>query len=180
MSYTGMEEDRRYITRSAEELAQYFSSDVLLWRMSGIHNPLCPGNVLLTMRKLSIEQKPAEEASIGIITELIEKRQIAWDKKVMRELPMRVNQWQELVDDYHRNNAIDGSYRYNIRVRVIIKLLMHETRFLNDEMQNRIENADKIVTLLGKPGDFVWDKELERVFPLEDFPYLYFEQAGRL
>lgn len=174
-----MEEDRRYISRSAEELAQYLSSDVLLWRMTGIQNPLCPGNVLLALRRLTVEQTTDDDASAGIITDLIEKRQSSWDKKVNREIPMRVNQWHELVEDYHRNRAIDGSYSYTVRVRVILYLLMHESRSLDLEQQTKVESADEILLQLAKPGGFVWDRELLKVFPQADFPYLFYEQAGR-
>jgi hypothetical protein len=179
MSYKGMEEDRRYITRSAEELAQYLSSDVLLWRMTGIQNPLSPGNVLLALRRLSVKPISDDDTSTGIITDLIEKRQSSWDKKVNREIPMRVNQWQELVEDYHRNRAIDGSYCYTVRVRVILHLLMDESRFLDHEQQNKVERTDEMLSQLARPGNYVWDRELLKVFPQTDFPYLYYEQAGR-
>lgn len=178
MIYKGMEEDRRYLARSAEELAQYLSSDVLLWRMTGVQNPLCPGNVLLALHRLRVEPMP-DDASNGLIADLIEKRQSAWDKKVSRELPMRVNQWQELVADYHRNRGIDGAYSYNVRVRVILSLLMQESRFTDQELQSRIEQADEKLALLARPGDFTWDADLIAVFPQVEFPYLYYVQAGR-
>lgn len=178
MTYKGMEEDRRYLARSAEELAQYLSSDVLLWRMTGIQNPLCPGNLLLALRRLSIERMLID-TSTGFIADLIEKRQIAWDKKVSRELPMRVNQWYELVEDYHRNRAIDGSYTYNVRVRVILSLLMQESRFSDQELRKKIEQSDEKLALLARPGDFTWDVDLIAVFPQSEYPYLFYEQAGK-
>ncbi|MEL7591451.1 MAG: hypothetical protein AAGU17_09215 [Anaerolineaceae bacterium] len=180
MTYKGMEEDRKYLTRSIEELAQYLSSDVLLWRMTGIQNALCPGNVLLALHRLSIERTNDIFVSTSSIKGLIEKRQSAWDKKVKRELPMRVNQWHELVEDFFRNKLIDGSYSYNIRSRVILNLLMRESRFLDQELQSKIEHSDEILIKLARPGDFVWDRELLTVFPQAEYPYLYYEQAERL
>lgn len=179
MTYNGLDEDRRYITRSAEELPQYLSSDVLLWRMTEINIPLCPGNILLALRKLSAVPGSNEAQSLGAVKELIEKRRIVWETKVSREIPMRVNQWRELVEDYHRNTAIDASYRYNVRVRIILHLLLNESRYLDHELQEKIESADELLRLLVKPGEFVWDTDLIPVFPQELHPYLYFEQAGR-
>jgi hypothetical protein len=76
---------------------------------------------------------------------------------VKRELPMRVNQWHELVEDFFRNKLIDGSYSYNIRSRVILNLLMRESRFLDQELQSKIDHSDEILIKLARRVDFVFD-----------------------
>lgn len=179
MVYDGIDEDRRFITRSAEEMALYLSSDVLLWRMTGQNNPLCPGNLLLAQARLSFIPGDSDETFIGTIKNLIQSRATAWEKKVDRELPMRVNQWQGLVEDFHRNNGIDATYPYNVRVRVILDLLMNETRFVDPSTTMKIELADDLLGRMVKKGEFVWDRELSMVFPQGTYTYLYYEQAGK-
>jgi hypothetical protein len=179
MTYDGEDEDRRFVARSAEELAQYLSADVLLWRMSGIDLPLCPGNLLLALRKLSVIREYAELTSISQIMTMIDQRYTQWQKKVNRELPMRGNQWQELVKDFHRNGGIDASFYYSVRVRVILALLSIESRTTDHKVLQQINSADEVLGLLVQPGEFAWNPGLRKAFPKETYPYLYYEQAGK-
>lgn len=178
MTYQGIEEERRFIDRSAEELDQYLSSEVLLWRMAGIDLPLCPGNLMLTSDRLTAVSDSATKQTISTIKDLIKGRRIAWEKKVNKELPMRVNQWQEQVREIHQYGILDASYHYSVRTRVILKLLMTETRYPDNERELQISQADETLLAMAKPGAFVWDEVLVDTFPQKAYPYLYL-QTGR-
>ena len=178
MTYQGIEEERRFVVRSAEELDQYLSSEVLLWRMAGIDLPLCPGNLMLSLDRLNVVADYATKPAIHTINDLIKRRRIAWEKKVNKELPMRVNQWQEQVREIHQYGIIDASYQYNVRTRVIITLLMTEIRYPDNEQEMKLSQTDERLLAMAKPGAFVWDEVLVDTFPQEVYPYLYL-QTGR-
>ena len=178
MIYQGIEDERRFIARSAEELDQYLSSEVLLWRMAGIDLPLCPGNLMLSSDRLNAAADAATKPAILAVKDLIKRRRIAWEKKVNKELPMRINQWQEQVREIRQYGILDASYPYNVRTRVIIKLLITEIRYPDNEQEMKLSQADESLLRMAKPGSFVWDEVLVDTFPQEAYPYLYL-QTGR-
>jgi len=179
MKKNWVEGDRQYISRSSQELDQYLSSEVLLWRMSRIELPLSPGNLLLALRRLDAIQDSSDAQSNESIKELIEKRRSAWEKKVNNELPMRVTQWSELLQDYRRYGKLDASYQYNVRTRVMITLLLLETRYPEIELELQINQADEMLRLMAIPGKFLWDERLLSAFPQKAFPFLYVQAAER-
>lgn len=173
MTYKANEEDRRFVTLSAGELEEYLSSEVLLWRMKGINLPLTPGNLLLAMKRLSVENDSALAELINQTQNLIDKRRIAWEKKVEKEIPMRMNQWRNQVEEIQRNGSIDASYAYQVRTRVILDLLLTEKRYPDEQIIFTLENADQNLFLETEPGEWVWDEKLMDRFPKEAYPYLY-------
>ncbi len=178
MTYKWIEEDRSLVTRSAEELDQYLSSQVLLWRIAGLETPLTPGNLLLSMRRLMAVEDTKSISPQDRITSLVDTRRAAWVKKAGLDLSMRVNQWDELVEEINRYGSLDASFQYSARARVIIDLLSAETRTIENDLQLRVENADRRLLLMTTTGKFIWDAELREAFPPETYPYLYL-QAGK-
>jgi hypothetical protein len=174
-----VETDRQYVSRSAQELDQYLSSEVLLWRMSRVEIPLSPGNLLLSLRRLDAIHYIGDAQSRESITEMIEKRRTAWEKKVNNELPMRATQWTELIRDYRRYGKLDASYQYNVRTRVVITLLMSETRYPQVELDRQINQADEELRIMTISGEFLWDAQLIPAFPRQTYPYLYLQAAER-
>ena len=71
--------------------------------------PLTPGNLLLAWQRLSTQQWVEQELIKEALTNLIEKRRTAWEKKIQLELPMRFNQWKQTIEDYAREQGIDAS-----------------------------------------------------------------------
>lgn len=173
-----MDLDRRLLTRSADELEAYLSSKVLLWRVTGVEIPLCPGNLLLACHRLRTLSDSTINLQMDSLMDLLNLRKASWEKKVNRELPMRVRQWKELVEDYNRESRIDSSYIYNVRTRVIIDLLISEARFPDQVIQMDLEKTDEMLFVMTKNGEFVWDQDLIDSFPNPLYPYLY-RQTGR-
>ena len=177
MTYRWIDEDQSLVTRSVEELDQYLSSEVLLWRIAGLEVPLTPGNLLLSIQRLVAVKDQNSIQSQDAILKLMDTRRSAWMKKVGRELPMRVKQWQELVEEISRYGSLDASFQYSVRARVIIELLTADTKLIENELQMKVETSDKRLFMMTKPGEFIWDNELGVAFGPETFPYLYI-QAG--
>lgn len=173
MVYMGMEEDRRFLQASASELDQYLSSNVLMWRMARLEIPLTPGNLLLIMRRLKSHGSTDFDETTEKIRVFLETRRAAWEKKTKQELTMRVNQWNDLVEEMKRYGKIDASYSFAVRTRVIISMLQSQLRFPDLELEEKISKADREILLLTKPGDFVWDSGLVNQFPADEYPFLY-------
>ena len=173
MAYKGSEEDRRFVTLSAGELEDYLSSEVLLWRIKVQNLPLTPGNLLLAMKRLSVVEDTKLVLIIDEILCLIDKRRIAWEKKVSKEIPMRLNQWCNQVEEIQRYGSLDSSYGYQVRTRVILELLFAEKHYPDEHTRLALEDADANLSLIAGSGEFIWDEILKDHFPEITYPYLY-------
>ena len=179
MTYKWIDEDQSLVNRAVEELDQYLSSEVLLWRIAGLKIPLTPGNLLLSFQRLMAVKNPNSIQCQNALLKLMETRRSAWLKKVSQELPMRVYQWQECVEEITRYGSLDASYQYSVRVRVIIALLTADAKLIDNELQMKVETSDKRLFMITKPGEFIWDTELGIVFAPEIFPYLYLQTGDQ-
>jgi len=171
-----MEEDRRFILSSADELDQYLSSGTLLWRLGGINLPLTPGNLLFSRLRIGVNADDQVDSALQRITSMVKDRRSAWEKKISKEIPLRLNQWRNLVEEFHRNGGLDASYSYNIRVRVILELITTELEHDFLDVDRKLDELDSVVMNLSQPGRFIWDEELEKYLPRDRYPYLYVKE----
>lgn len=178
MVYKGNEEDRRFVALSTGELEDYLSSGVLLWRVKGTDLPLTPGNLLLAMKRLSRINDPLWQTESERIDCMINRKRGAWEKKVDQELSMRLNQWRDQVEQVSHYGGIDASYRYQVRTRLILDLLMAEKRYNNEDTHLALEKVDQDLSLLTDRGDFIWDESLKDGFPENQYPYLYIKEKS--
>lgn len=174
MSYQGMERDRKFILASAEELEIYLSSDVLLWPLRGHKDPLSPGNLLLSQARLAlIANYPALSGSLDRIRGIIYTRRKAWLNRVEKEIPLRLNQYRGLIEDYIDAGAIDAGYRDNISARVKLDLLLNELDNEPEALLRSLEELDGKLSSLVNEGEFIWESDLQDFFPKDRFGYLY-------
>lgn len=173
MTSRGKDEDRNFILSSFVELEEYFSSTVLLWQMKTSIPPLTPGNLLLAKYRLTQINDENLTKVFELIDSIIQKRKSAWNKKIKSELSMRLNQWQSIVDEIVDAGEVDHSYRYNVRVRVILELLQGDLPFDNEDMLDRLSILDHAIKSLIPPGDFIWEPDLASLFPADKFGYLH-------
>lgn len=176
MTYQGMEEDRSFILSSADEFDQYLSSDTLLWRLGGINLPLTPGNLLFSRLRIGVNADEQVDCALQNITCMVKNRRSAWEKKISKEIPLRLNQWRNLVEEFHRIGGLDASYSYNIRVRVILDLITTELEHAYLDVDRKLDELDGILMNLSQPGRFIWDEELEKYFPQDRYSYLYVKE----
>lgn len=179
MTYKGSEEDRRFVTLSAGELEQYLSSEVLLWRIKNTNLPLTPGNLLLAMTRLCVVDDPEINTIVDRLHQLIDMRRTAWEKKVSKELPMRLKQWCNQVDEIQIEGKLDASFVYQARTRVILDLLLAEKHYPDEKTRLALAGADGKLGLIAGQGEFIWDEVLKDRFPENRHPYLYLKDKER-
>lgn len=167
------DEDRILILSSSFELEEYLSSTVILWRLKGSIPPLSPGNLMLAMKRVCLGIDTELDQAIHHVQMIIEQRRAAWEKKIKAELPMRMRQWRSIVEEILEYGAIDPSYQYNVRVRVILALLMDALRFPDKQLSEKLIQMDEKLNQIAVIDGFVWNEELEKSFPQEYYPFLY-------
>ncbi len=177
MVATGHNEDQEIVRSSASELNEYLDSEVLLWRLSNTRSMLTPGSLLLALARTQRTMDEQIVQSRELILSTLYKRRVAWGKKIQKEIPMRVNQWQMLMEDYKDQGRFDGSYAYNVRVRVILSLLLQGVDYVNAEQLTKVQVLDDVLGEMSTGGDFLWDSDLMEIFPQESYPYLYLSVA---
>ncbi len=170
--------DRNLILSSPGELEEYLSSSVLLWRLKGSSLPLSPGNLLLARISSGGNQDEPIIQALEKNADIIRLHKSAWDKKCESELLMRIQQWKTQIDDIKEAGGIDLSYRYNVRIRVIIDLLLGELSTAHGKIDLQLQNLDDFLTGITIPGDFIWNEELKNAFPPDRFGYLYVKLKG--
>ncbi len=166
-------EDRILILSSLFELEEYLLSTVILWRSKGSIPPLSPGNLMLAMKRIRVGIDAELDQAINHAQGIIEHHRAAWEKKIKAELSMRLRQWRSIVDEILEYGAIDPSYQYNVRVRVIIALLMDALRFTDKQLSEKLLQIDEKLNQIAVYDGFVWNEELEKSFPQEYYPFLY-------
>ncbi|PKO16855.1 MAG: hypothetical protein CVU39_06460 [Chloroflexi bacterium HGW-Chloroflexi-10] len=98
-----------------------------------------------------------------------------WQKKVKKELPSRIRQWQQTIQELkHAEKISPAQFSSQLSVRVIVTLLLDEVS------QNEVAAdyfslipLDQALKNHFIAGDFVLEKTLEPLFPKEKFWFLY-------
>jgi hypothetical protein len=158
----------------------YLRSDTLLWRLSGSASlpRLTPGGFLLASRRLEARSStPAELIGLRKIAERMDtirrKQGKDWEKKIKQEMPMRLNLWQEFLTDWQESPENQWDlYPRQVEWRVMISLLSDETMLLPAE-QELLTELDRVVESAWLAGEFIWEPEIQAVFPQPGFWYLY-------
>ena len=174
MSYQGMEEDRRFILATLDELEQYLSSSVILWRLRNTTQPLSPGNLLLALVRLkTINERPEIHDDVLELEGLIDANRLVWENRTRQEIPLRLNQYRDLVDEYLEQGTIDAGYRSNISTRVKLELLFNGLVAAPMVEQRKVDELDRKFYGLVREGAFIWEPELEKCFSKSIYGYLY-------
>ena len=101
----------------------------------------------------------------------------AWERKCARCFHHRLVQWRNFLEDYRQDpDEHANRYPYEVRWRVILDLLKADIRQLEPAEADLLAGLDTTLQALLVPGEFVWEKEIERGFPPRQYWYLY----GRL
>jgi hypothetical protein len=173
MTYQGMEEDRRFILASADELEQYLSSAVVLWPLRGFTQPLSPANLLFARFRYGDTIDSTMLDASAKITKVIESNRSLWENRIQKEIPIRLNQYSIMVEEYLDRGAIDAGYVSSISVRVKLELLFLELYHDPAVPRRKTAELDRIFQSLQKRGEFIWEDTLSGRFPREKFGYLY-------
>jgi len=169
------EYEQRFLQAALDALEDYLQSDVLYWPLN-IRQPrntppypqLTVGNVLLFLRRL---EAVGDASAFRQSVEAVKARWGAhWRRKAEREANARLRQWRDYLAEAGNRAPY---YRYKVRERVILALLDEDLQGLPPAVASRVEELDGVLRAVFVPGAFVWEPELQRVFPRDPFWYLY-------
>ena len=165
-------QDIRFFAEAMPQLQDYLLSNELFWPLSGSLPRLTPGCILLTMARMSVFQ-PVEAQRLGIQLKVVRaKWHSAWEKKVIREIGNRTRLWAQFLSDYKNSPEQNvASYANEVRSRTILQLLLKE--YLVAPEKPDLDQCDSILSSCLVTGAFLWDAELQVVFPADDFWFLY-------
>ncbi len=168
------EEDISFLNSAATELSDYINSTVFDWPMRNSRISLTPGRVLISMVRLS-SIKDLDQNTLALmitIKEILLQKNKLWHRKIEQEFPRRLKIWENLISDYSEE-GFDKTLSVQIINRVILRLLEVESPISGGRYTRRVNAVDAIYRQLVSAGNFIWDAQLESVFPKNDFWFLY-------
>lgn len=174
--------DEAYLRAGMAEMGDYLDSDLLYWRISPGSYPgtsyddrLTIGGLLFSLKRVYAGDQPGlAEKLNNQLRELKYTRPADWKKKIEREFQNRLRQWEfclkEIVKNPHQHVIY---YPYEVRRRVILRLLM-DTR--EDQISGAVDHLrplDRLLESIFERGEFLWEERFQSVFPEEIDWYLY-------
>jgi len=165
-------QDLQFVKESLPQLQDYLLSNELYWPLSGSLPRLTLGALWLTLKRMEVFL-PAEAQKAQPRVETIHvKWRNAWEKKAARETANRLRLWSQFLSDYvHASEQNASSYPTEVRGRVILELLQHDLPDLPEKAA--LAEADAVLKAHLLPGEFLWEADLQIVFPKPDFWFLY-------
>ena len=166
-----------------EELEEYLLSSQLFWQLSGIlkkENTLTPGNLLLIKRK--IEGRNQDAGAVlefyrdwAQIERILSDWRAHWDQKAALEFDSRLKTWGNYLAEFQEDRGVKSAqFRNEVKNRAIMQLLLENAgRKIEVPGKELLLTLDSQLKIYSVIGDFVWEGGLERVFPKDDFWFLY-------
>jgi hypothetical protein len=163
-------QDLPFLTESLPQLQDYLLSNELYWPLGGSLPRLTLGSVLLALARLEIFH-PVEAQQFRAQVEVVRvKWRSAWEKKAAREAANRLRLWSQFLSE-----AVAGlepeAYPAEVRGRAILQLLLREAPETPEKAA--LAEVDGVLKAHLHPGAFIWEAELQTVFPQSDFWFLY-------
>lgn len=180
--------DLEYLAVGLEELERYLLSGELFWPLmerpssGGSFLKLTVGNLLFSLkrlealdaaRNLSRSEIAEWEKSARALDAVRRKWQAAWQEKAAREYRSRFRQWANVLRDIKKDFEKQAAYySHEVRLRVLLDLLQPEAGEIEGY---ELEALDAFLKGLLTRSGFIWEVELARGFPEEQYWYLYGE-----
>ena len=178
--------DLDYLRAGLQNLEAYLLSGELYWRIGAPAKPGEPPFPSLTLSglllarsrlsayPLSLDMQFERERIYAELDRIQTRWRLAWENKAAREFHARLNLWQSYMEDYRDDpgNHADR-YPYEVSRRVMLELLMPVVEHRVGVETAMLTGLDEILKSVFVPGEFIWDKALSPVFPMQPFWYLY-------
>jgi len=185
------EYDLRFLQSGIETLESYLLSADLYWPVDArppAGEPPYPrltlGGLLLAQTRLhAYHLTDGERARLAQLDEQLDalrgRWRVAWENKALAEIRSRLTLWRNFLEEYRENpeNQADR-YAYEVGRRVQLHLLSEEAAMPVAE-NDLLNGLDKLVRAVFQPGSFIWDDELQTVFPQYTYWYLYGRLQGK-
>lgn len=186
---TSADYDLGYVSAALPILEDYILSPDLYWSLaakppdSGPAYPqLTLGNLYLAIARLKARQLSTDQETrlYKMEIELDHMRarwSVALENKAAHSYSSRLKMWGNFLDEYRTRpeNHYDR-YAYEVRLRVMLRLLAPLLSAPSKVEQELLTGLDKLLQAVFIPGGFIWDGELASGFPPDPYWYLY----GRL
>lgn len=178
----GIENDVRFFKTALPVIKEYLLSDALYWPLPELHGSdqnviptrLTPGNLLFCKLRLKLwPQAIGQDVLIHQLDELCDHWRSHWIIKVEKEIPARTMLWRNFLAESMHETMHITSYRYHIRLRVMLDLLAAELPSPPFNYDDLISALDYRLKGLTEPGPFLWEKELQSALPESDYWFLY-------
>jgi len=176
--------DSSLIRAALDDLPEYLASKTLYWPLfsppgtfiSGGLPRLTPGNLLLAMKRLQagVQLNAIIEDKIH---QAIQKNRAVWLNKVEQEFAARLRMWQNELDEFSREVGPDKAYHYQIRQRVILRLLELEMTVTKPTDTKILDLLDEILRKITVPSPFLWEQKVSDGFPPDEWWFLYRDLA---
>lgn len=168
------EQDKAFFESGLQQMEAYLLSKELYWH-SGVHTKdftqVTLGAMLLVCERLKGWRTPGMMELAAELAGIRSKWRSAWDEKAGREVRARSELWKDyLAEARHASAESARQYPYQVRLRVILSLLLEDTRQATPDLLTAL---DAELRRMLRSGAFVWDKSLEWNFPQESFWFLY-------
>jgi len=180
------EYDLGYIQAGLEVVESFLLSDEVFWPLSG--NPpegaadyprLTLGGLLLAHERLAAypmtyPQKAQFQRVILDMEHVRSKWRVAWETKAGHSFSVRLRMWRDFIEDY-QNSPQDNAdrYVYEVRRRVMLKLLKSEGGGLQDNEVDLLSGLDGYLKSVLEMDEFIWEARIQTGFPKDVYWYLY-------
>jgi hypothetical protein len=175
-----------YLQAGLQELEPYLISDQLFWTVNTSPSLGEPGYPKFTLGEFlffglcarTLAKTASQAASVHSIeaqTNNYHTRwQVAWERKASWEFSSRLRQWGNVLKEIRLDpeEHLDY-YRYEVRWRVFIQLLLPEIRSLETAQQEQLDGQDLLLRAFFNPGDFIWEPDLAPGFPSDPYWFLW-------
>lgn len=133
------------------------------------------GRLLISSFLLSHLNENNQDSILNEFLLLKNKWAANWQKKVSEELPVRIRQWNQFLNDMHADSGFSQPQMNDkLNVRFMIDLLINEAdEIVRVELSPHIKNLDSRYKNLTVKNDFVWESEFIDFFPVDEYWYLY-------
>jgi hypothetical protein len=172
-----------------EEMEDYLLSAEVFWPIDRRAKPgstplprLTLGTLLTTLDQLKATQREMNSAQGASYRRLLmhmdllrTKKAVAMETKAVREAASRINLWRAFVSDLEESPDRAGNYAYEVRHRVMLARLT-ELAPDNPELNEATDKAlavDRRLRRLFERSAFIWDEQLQAIYPQQDYWYLY-------
>jgi hypothetical protein len=187
-SRTSSEYDLTVVEAMAAEIKDYLLAEVLYWQLSPDHaiSPPPPlltiGGYLFRVQRLEAlrpELSPVQRDRLEATEKSFRQTTLTWavhaDQHIDHELKARLDSWHWFVEDCAANEAsCTAYYPTEAELRTIIALLFEAGTGVDlSAHADRLEAIDANFREWFKPGDFVWQKDLQVAFPADRYWWLY-------
>lgn len=173
--------DQKYVKAAIEQIQLYLSSQNVFWPMGSMPFPLTIGNLLFSLRRLSVSGS-SEQLAAEVTSQLEETRKAnraLFQQKEKVELKARLREWTANQEEWSEAGLTASVLATEVRNRTIITLLINDLDqdSVTDSLQ--LDSTDQNFKSITELGNFIWDEELARVFPADEFWFLWRKPGGR-